>query len=107
VFEPRSFTARSAVFQDELAEALARADAVVVAKVMRSSRLAAADELSEERLVADLTAAGTPASFVANPDEIVTFLSSEVRAGDVVLVMSNGAFGGLHQKLLAALGRSS
>lgn len=107
VFEPRSFTARSAFFQSELADALSCADAVVVAEVMRTSRLAVEDELSEEKLVEDLRASGTEASFVPTPDEIVEHLSRESREGDVVLVMSNGGFGDLHSKLLAALKRSA
>jgi len=103
VFEPRSFTARSAVFQNELAQALAFADRVIVAGVLHSSRLPEQDELSEEKLVGDLSAAGTPASFIPEPDDIVRLVASEAREGDVILVMSNGAFGGLHGKLLAAL----
>ena len=38
-------------------------------------------------------------------DEIVETLVSDLRAGDVVAIMSNGAFGGIHEKLLAALNR--
>ena len=103
VFEPRSFTARSAVFQKELAVALAFADSVVVAGVLRTSRLPEDNELSEEKLVADLRSSGTEASFIPSPDDIVEFLQGELRAGDVVMVMSNGSFGGLPEKLLAAL----
>jgi len=103
VFEPRSFTARSSVFQKELAVALACADSVVIAEVLRTSRLAEENELSEEKLVADLRSSGTEASFIPTPDEIVKFLEAEVRPGDVVMVMSNGSFGGLHEKLLDAL----
>ncbi len=103
VFEPRSFTARSSMFQNELAQALAQSDRVVVAGVLHSPRLAEKDELSEETLVEDLCTSGTPASFVPEPDDIVRLLANETREGDVILVMSNGAFGGLHQKLLGAL----
>ena len=107
VFEPRSFTARSSVFQKELAVALAFADSVVVAGVLTTSRLPEENELAEETLVADLRASGTPASFIAAPDDIVRFLEGDVLPGDVVMVMSNGGFGGLHEKLLDALSRSS
>jgi len=103
VFEPRSFTSRSRVFQKEMAEALALADEVVLAQVFSSSRLPAEEELSEEKLVSDLEAAGIEAAFVPRVDEIVARLEKRARPGDVVLVMSNGSFGGLHQKLLAAL----
>jgi UDP-N-acetylmuramate: L-alanyl-gamma-D-glutamyl-meso-diaminopimelate ligase len=102
VFEPRSFTSRSRVFQKEMAEALALADEVVLAQVFSSSRLPAEEELSEEKLVSDLEAAGIEAAFVPRVDEIVARLEKRARPGDVVLVMSNGNFGGLHQKLLEA-----
>jgi len=103
VFEPRSFTSRSRVFQREMAEALALADEVILARVFSSSRLAPEEELSEEKLVSDLEAAGVEAAFVPRVEEIVARLEKRARPGDVVLVMSNGSFGGLHQKLLDAL----
>jgi UDP-N-acetylmuramate: L-alanyl-gamma-D-glutamyl-meso-diaminopimelate ligase len=103
IFEPRSFTVRSRYFQDELAEALAEADEVVVAQVLHSTRLAAEDELSEEQLVRDTRARGTSATFVPEHGEIVRFLNDRARDGDVILLMSNGSFGGIHDKLLDAL----
>jgi UDP-N-acetylmuramate: L-alanyl-gamma-D-glutamyl-meso-diaminopimelate ligase len=103
VFEPRSFTSRSRVFQKEMAEALASADEVVVAQVFASSRLPPEEELSEEQLVSDLEASGVAAAFVPRVDDIVTWLKACAGSGDVVLVMSNGSFGDLHQKLLDAL----
>jgi UDP-N-acetylmuramate: L-alanyl-gamma-D-glutamyl-meso-diaminopimelate ligase len=60
-------------------------------------------ELSEERLIEDLKAGGCVAWFVPAVDEIVEMLASRSETGDVILVMSNGSFGGLHQKLLGAL----
>jgi UDP-N-acetylmuramate: L-alanyl-gamma-D-glutamyl-meso-diaminopimelate ligase len=103
VFEPRSFTSRSRVFQKEMAEALALADEVTLAQVFSSGRLPAEEELSEEKLVSDLAASGIEAAFVPRVEEIVARLEKRVKAGDIVLVMSNGSFGGLHQKLLDAL----
>jgi UDP-N-acetylmuramate: L-alanyl-gamma-D-glutamyl-meso-diaminopimelate ligase len=103
VFEPRSFTSRSRVFQKEMAEALALADEAVVGQVFSSSRLPPEQELSEEELVSDIESAGVPAAFVPRVDDIVRRLSERAKPGDVVLVMSNGSFGGLHQKLLLAL----
>jgi UDP-N-acetylmuramate: L-alanyl-gamma-D-glutamyl-meso-diaminopimelate ligase len=103
VFEPRSFTARSRVFQREMAEALALSDEVILAKVFSSSRLSKAEELSEEKLISDVAAAGIPAAFVPGVDEIAARLAGSAKPTDVVVVMSNGSFGGLHQKLLDAL----
>jgi UDP-N-acetylmuramate: L-alanyl-gamma-D-glutamyl-meso-diaminopimelate ligase len=104
VFEPRSFTARSRVFQKEMAEALSLADEVVLAEVFSSSRLPPEEELSEEQLVSDLAASGVVAAFVPRVEEIVSRVEHRAKPGDVVLVMSNGSFGGIHQKLLSGLG---
>lgn len=106
VFEPRSFTSRSRVFQKEMADALSHADEVVVARVFSSARLPAEEELSEETLVADLQAKGIEASFLPEVGLIIERLVARCRPGDVVLAMSNGNFDGLHQKLLASLSES-
>jgi UDP-N-acetylmuramate: L-alanyl-gamma-D-glutamyl-meso-diaminopimelate ligase len=105
VFEPRSASSRLAVFQEEYVEALRRADYVVVAQVFerdkgsRYGRLLDADEL-----VRDVGADGaTPAYCLDGADAIVSHLAPTLRAGDTVAVMSNGGFGGIHDKLLAAL----
>jgi UDP-N-acetylmuramate: L-alanyl-gamma-D-glutamyl-meso-diaminopimelate ligase len=86
-----------------MAEALAFADEVILAKVFSTRRLSEADELSEEELVADLGAAGIESAFVPGVDEIAARLLDRARPSDVILLMSNGSFGGLCQKLLDAL----
>ncbi|HLE21363.1 MAG TPA: UDP-N-acetylmuramate:L-alanyl-gamma-D-glutamyl-meso-diaminopimelate ligase [Vicinamibacteria bacterium] len=103
IFEPRSYTARSQVFQRAFAEALGAADAVILAGVYSSSRLPAEKELSEERVVEDLRRLGVEAWFIPEVKEIVSFLTERLRADDVVLGMSNGAFGGFHEMLLQRL----
>ena len=102
VFEPRSATACRRVFQKEFAAALRLADQVVVADVFRAS-LPAAERLSEAALVADLTAGGVAARHVPRVADIVAFVAGAAQAGDRVVVMSNGGFGGIHERLLAAL----
>ncbi len=104
VFEPRSFTARSQVFQKAFAAALGEADAVILAAVFSSIRLPADKELSEERVIEELRDRGTAAWFVPEVKEIVSLLDERLSAGDVVLGMSNGGFGGFHRKLLERLG---
>lgn len=63
VFEPRSNTTRRNVFQMELADALERADRVVVAEVARLEQLRPEERLSPERLMQDLQLAGRPLIF--------------------------------------------
>jgi UDP-N-acetylmuramate: L-alanyl-gamma-D-glutamyl-meso-diaminopimelate ligase len=74
----------------------------VIAQVYRA-QLPPDERLSPERLVEDLGAAGRKARFVPDVGAIVELLAREVQDGDVVVVMSNGGFGGIHAKLLAAL----
>ena len=102
VFEPRSASSCRRVFQKDFARAFEHADDVIVAAVYRSS-LPEAERLSPEELVRDLVAAGRPARYIPSIDGIVEALASERRDGDLVVFMSNGGFGGIHQKLVAAL----
>ena len=102
VFEPRSASSCRRVFQDDFARAFGGADQVVVAQVFRSS-LPEEQRLSAEQLVSDLQARGQRARYVPEVDDIVRTIVDEHRAGDLVVVMSNGGFGGIHSKLLKAL----
>jgi UDP-N-acetylmuramate: L-alanyl-gamma-D-glutamyl-meso-diaminopimelate ligase len=102
IFEPRSASSCRRVFQDDFARALAAADEVVIASVFRSS-LPPGERLSEDELVNDIRLAGKAARHLPDVDTIVNEVAREARAGDLVVVMSNGGFGGIHGKLLAAL----
>jgi UDP-N-acetylmuramate: L-alanyl-gamma-D-glutamyl-meso-diaminopimelate ligase len=102
VFEPRSASSCRRVFQDEFARAFGDADEVVIAGVYRSS-LPEDERLSPERLVDDLKRGGRRARYILDVDDIVRTIAAEHRDGDVVILMSNGGFGGIHHKLLAAL----
>jgi UDP-N-acetylmuramate: L-alanyl-gamma-D-glutamyl-meso-diaminopimelate ligase len=104
IFEPRSNTSRRAVFQQAYADALATADCVALSAVFRKDNdpLKPDEMLSTDKLIADLAARGVPAWTEAGPDEILARLRTEMRDGDVALCMSNGAFGGLPRKILAA-----
>ncbi len=105
VFEPRSNTSRRKVFQTEYVTAFADADEIVIGGVFHKQTdvVAATDLFSPEQLAADLSARGLHARTIGDVDAITTLLGSECRAGDVILLMSNGSFGGLRQKLEAAL----
>jgi UDP-N-acetylmuramate: L-alanyl-gamma-D-glutamyl-meso-diaminopimelate ligase len=105
VFEPRSNSSRRAVFQDAYAQALAKADGVVLSEVFakQNDPLKPEEMLSTERLVASLRARGIGAWTAAGADEILPRLVETLEAGDVVVCMSNGAFGNLPRRLLEAL----
>ena len=102
VFEPRSASACRRVFQADFARAFGAADEVVLAPVFRST-LPDAERLSTRQLVADIEALGGHAREAGSVNDIVRIIAAEHRRGDRVVVMSNGGFGGIHQKLLHAL----
>jgi UDP-N-acetylmuramate: L-alanyl-gamma-D-glutamyl-meso-diaminopimelate ligase len=93
VVEPRSNTMKLGVHRDELAPALAAAD---LTWFLHSPGLG----WDLAKAVASL---GKRARFAADVDALAKDLAAECRAGDQVLIMSNGGFGGLHEKLLAEL----
>jgi len=102
VFEPRSASSCRKVFQDAFAGAFTAADEVVIAPVFRSA-LPEPERLSVADLVRELRSRGQAARQAATLDDIVAAIVREHRPGDLVVLMSNGGFGGIHQKLLRAL----
>jgi UDP-N-acetylmuramate: L-alanyl-gamma-D-glutamyl-meso-diaminopimelate ligase len=108
VFEPRSNTSRRAVFQREYAEAFDAAARVVVQIVPDAPIYSAfggePERLSADRLARDIAARGIPAVALPDVDAIVDHLAKSCAAGDVVVTLSNGGFGGIWGKLLARLG---
>jgi UDP-N-acetylmuramate: L-alanyl-gamma-D-glutamyl-meso-diaminopimelate ligase len=105
VFEPRSNTSRRKVFQREYVQALRAADRVIIGGVFRkpTDALEEADLFSPEQLARDLNDLGVRARAYPEVDVIAAALERNTRRGDVVLLMSNGSFGGLRDKLLTAL----
>jgi UDP-N-acetylmuramate: L-alanyl-gamma-D-glutamyl-meso-diaminopimelate ligase len=103
VFEPRSYTARTRVFQEDFARALSTADEVVVAAAHLPGKIPEEQRISEAALVAAIQALGGDAQFVPTVEEIVSGLVDRLRPGDRVAILSNGGFGGIHERLLAAL----
>jgi len=105
IFEPRSATSCRRVFQEDFTRAFQEsgADEIVLAAVFRAS-LPEAERLSVEELVRDLRKGGHRARYIPDVASIVQAVAAEAREGDLVVIMSNGGFDGIHDKLLAALG---
>ncbi len=103
VFEPRSNTSRRNVFQKEFAAALAEADSVVVAGVFGAGKIPEGERMSPDQLAASVRSLGREATVIAAVDDIVEHIADSCGPGDLVLVMSNGGFGGIQAKLAAAL----
>ena len=102
VFEPRSASSCRRVFQQDFAAAFGAADEVIVAAVFRSS-LPESERLDAAQLVDDLRARGQRARHLPDNDDIIRTIVGEHGDGDVVVLMSNGGFGGIHRKLIDAL----
>ncbi len=103
LFEPRSNTTRRRVFQDAFAAAFAAADRVTFGAIHRREQLPEGERLSVEELIDSLAARGVPAETYEDPDTIAAMVASQASSGDVIVLMSNGGFGGLAGKLVAAL----
>jgi len=103
VLEPRSNTLRRKVLENDLVESLRIADRVILAGVYQQQRIPDAERLHPEDVVDRLNAAGTPAKLHPGAAEIVESLASELKAGDVVAILSNGGFDGIYEKLPARL----
>jgi UDP-N-acetylmuramate: L-alanyl-gamma-D-glutamyl-meso-diaminopimelate ligase len=107
VFEPRSATSRLAVFQSDYARAFDRADYVVLSTVFARDKGSSYGALLDtDELVKEINARGRAAVCLDGADAIVAHLAPTLREGDVVAVMSNGGFDGIHDKLLDALRNS-
>ncbi len=106
VFEPRSNTTRRNLFHDELAGAFHRASKAIIGAVYREDKIDPAHRLDPVKLARDIERnSSTEAYHIPDVNAIVAFLSSHVRDGEIVVVMSNGGFGGLTDKLIGDPGR--
>ena len=102
IFEPRSATSCRRIFQADFARALAKADRVILPAVFRST-LPEPERLSAEAWCRICGGAGKDARYIPDTAEIVRTVAKEAGNGDLVIVMSNGGFDNIHQKLLSAL----
>ena len=104
VFEPRSWSSRLAVFQELYARAFEPADYVIIAGVYDTVKVGSlGDILDTNVLVEQIADKGKTALSLPDADAIVAHLAPEMKEGDVVAIMSNGGFGGIHDKILETL----
>lgn len=106
VFEPRSNSSRRSIFQDRYAESFDRADLVFIAEPPLMDKIPPGERFSSQTLVEDLRGRGMDAAYAGTTGALLSTLTARLQRGDVVLIMSNGAFDGIHEKLLNALGNS-
>ena len=104
ILEPRSNSMRRKVFQDALPAALALADKVLLGSVNRATQLSDDQRLDPEAVASTVRQLGKEARALPGADAIADLLAAEAKPGDLLLIMSNGSFDGLCDKLLKKLG---
>jgi UDP-N-acetylmuramate: L-alanyl-gamma-D-glutamyl-meso-diaminopimelate ligase len=105
VFEPRSATSRRKIFQHEFAESLAQADYIIVSEPYDQSKIQEGERFDSKAIVEEIGRLKPQgqAEVGVSVDLIVERLKREATPGNVILIMSNGGFGGIYKKLLDAL----
>jgi UDP-N-acetylmuramate: L-alanyl-gamma-D-glutamyl-meso-diaminopimelate ligase len=103
IYEPRSATSRRNVFQKEMAEALGLADCIAIPDLFKPEKVPENLRLNEDRLIEDLRRMGRAAWNLGDVDGIIQKVCREARSGDLIVILSNGGFGGIYEKLPAAL----
>jgi len=103
VYEPRSATSRRNVFQKQIADALAAADCIVMPGIFKPEKVPECERLDEDQLVEDLKGLGREAWNMGTVEAIIRKVCDEARSGDLIVIMSNGGFGGISEKLPRAL----
>ena len=99
ILEPRSNTLRRNILQNELAQSLATADEVVIARVFRPEAIPESECLDLTAVIARINHEGKRARAIPDADAIVAQIGGELSPGDVVVILSNGGFGGIYEKL--------
>ncbi len=103
VFEPASSTNARALFEDRYIEAFPAADHVVITRVPQPERARSDPPMDPSRLAKALRCRGVDTIYLPEPEQIIAHLLEESRAGDLLVFMSNGGFGGVQQRTLRAL----
>ena len=103
IFEPRSNTSRRNLLQSELEDSLSQADGVIISEVPNPEKVPDGELLDVESVIENLSSRGKEAFIGLSSDDIVNKLIPLTSSGDTIVVLSNGGFGGIHEKLLEAL----
>jgi len=103
VFEPRTNSSRRRVFQDIYPDSFNDADIICIPKPPLMDKIPEQDRFSSEQLVADLKSRGKQAHYFENTEAIIAFIFEHAKPNDLILIMSNGGFDQIHEKLIQKL----
>ncbi len=102
VFEPRSATACRKIHQESYLDAFYAADITLLAPLGRTN-IPEAERLDTQAIASAIRARGEQAMAPATLDEVLSVIVERAEPGDTVVMMSNGDFGGLYDRVLAGL----
>jgi UDP-N-acetylmuramate: L-alanyl-gamma-D-glutamyl-meso-diaminopimelate ligase len=103
VFEPRTHASMRKVFQEIYPASFEGSDLICVREPPMLHKVPPDDQFSSKRLVEDLTLRGKDAHYFPDTEAIIEFLNQTARSGDLILIMSNGGFDNIHERLLKSL----
>jgi UDP-N-acetylmuramate: L-alanyl-gamma-D-glutamyl-meso-diaminopimelate ligase len=103
VFEPRTNSSMRNIFQNIYPLSFDGADIICIRQPSLLDKIPAEERFSSQQLVDDLKNQGRDAHFFPGTDEIIDFLVTIAKSGDLILVMSNGGFDNIHERLLKSL----
>lgn len=109
VYEPRSATSRRNVFQAELPAAFADANTVMISRPYRLEAVPEGQRIDIDAIIADVQARGGDAALYEGADEIVDAMFDRLDRSEenIIVIMSNGGFGGIYEKMIARAGHTS
>ena len=99
VFEPRSNTSQTKLHQNQMPSSFDSADGIIIAPLHRPERIEESNRLDRQWILDQLVKAGKKAFLVDNYDEIIPLLKEHCSKKAKIVFMSNGAFGGIYQKV--------
>ena len=91
------------VFQETYPLSFDEADIICIPHPAMIHKIPENDRLSASKLVEDLKTGGKDAHYFNDTDGIIRFLVKAAKSGDLILIMSNGGFDNIHERLLKAL----
>ena len=103
IFEPRSATSRRKNFETSFPKSFLKADRVILSGLFSPEKINEEERLDLEAVAVSIRKLGGVADIIPQVDDIVDYIIKNTRQGDVLLIMSSGGFGGIHQKILEAL----
>lgn len=103
VFEPRTNSSMRKVFQDVYPLSFVDADIICISKPSLLEKIPPGERFSSELLVQDLKSQGKEAHYFEETQSIIDFIAGESKPGDLILIMSNGGFENIHERLLKTL----